>query len=135
MLPVVNDWFKPPVFPGDESKTRSAYVLHVILAICLGGIVVYAALLLGFIRYEIQSLAFLIPVLPFVAGLLHLMKKGFVSLSSLLFGLLAWLNLTSVVMSCGYGMHGSDLRRKAEPQPSPRERGEREGPIAQAMGG
>jgi len=109
MSSVVSDWLKPPVFPGDEGKTRSAYVLHVILALCLGGIVLYAALLLGFIRHEIQSLVFLIPALPFGAGLLHLMKRGHVHLSGLLFVLLAWLNLTSVVISYGYGMHGASM--------------------------
>ena len=103
MSSVVSDWLKAPVFPGDENKTRSAYVLHTMLVVCLGGMVVYAALVLGFIRNGVQSLAFLIPALPFAAGLLHLMKKGFVHLSSLLFVLLAWLNLTALVSPMGMG--------------------------------
>ena len=109
MSSIVSDWLKPPVFSGDENKTRSAHILHAILVVCLGGVVVYAALAFGFIRHEIQSLAFLIPALPLAAGLLHLMKRGFVRLSSLLFVFLAWLNLTSAVVSYDYGMHGASM--------------------------
>ena len=98
-----SDWLKPPAFPGDENKTRVAYILHAILVISFGGVLVYATLLLGFIPHGIQNLAFLVPVLPLVIGLLHLMKRGFVHLSSLLFVFLAWLNLTAMVVSYGTG--------------------------------
>ena len=109
MLSIVGYWLKPPVFPEDENKTRVAYILHVVLLICFGYLLVYAALLLGFVPNGIHSLVFLIPVLPLIFGLLRLMQRGFVRLSSTLFVLLAWLNLTAVVMSNGYGIHGASM--------------------------
>lgn len=103
MASVINEWLKPPVFPEDENKTQVAHILHVILVVILGGTLVFAAFILGFIHTGIQDLVFLIPTIPLVAGLLHLIKRGFVHLSSLLFVFLAWFNLT-VVISFGYGI-------------------------------
>jgi len=58
MSSVVSDWLKAPVFPGDENKTRSAYVLHTMLVVCLGGMVVYAALVLALSGMEFKALHF-----------------------------------------------------------------------------
>ena len=109
MLSIVGDWLKTPEFSEDENKTRVAYILHTLLVIVLGGMLVYAAFLLGLMRREIQSLAILIPALPLVMGLLHLLKRGFVHLSGLLFVFLAWLNLTAVIVSYNYGWHGASM--------------------------
>jgi len=103
MASVINEWLKPPVFPEDENKTRVAHILHVILVVILGGTLASATFILGFIHTGIQNLVFLIPTIPLVAGLLHLLKRGYVHLSSLLFVFLAWFNLT-VVISFGYGI-------------------------------
>ena len=60
MASVINEWLKPPVFPEDENKTRVAHILHVILVVILGGTLVFAVFMLGFIHTGIQDLVFLI---------------------------------------------------------------------------
>lgn len=108
MASVISGWLKLPAFSEDDNKIYIAYILAV-LVISLGGALVYIALLAGFIRNEIQSLVFLIPAIPLAGSLLHLMKKGFAHLSSLLFVFLAWVNLAAVVISYGYGMRGVSI--------------------------
>ena len=103
MSSVASDWLKPPVFSGDENKAGIAHTLHVICFLALVAVLIYAALLFGLNRYGIQNLAFVVPVLPLVIGLLHLLKRGFVHLSTLLFVFFAWLNLTVVIVSTPMG--------------------------------
>ena len=109
MSSMVGEWLKSPVFPGDDNKTRAARTLHIILIVCLGGVLIYTALLLGYARNTTLGLVLSIPVVIFVAGLIHLMKRGLVQLSGLLFVFLSWLSLTAVIVSYGYGMQGAGM--------------------------
>ena len=109
MLPAVGNWLKNALSPRSENKALAIRVLYILLVLLLGGSLVYSALLFGLVREDIQSLLFLIAALPLITGLIHLVKKGFVNLSSLLFIFLAWINLTAVVASHDYGWHGASI--------------------------
>lgn len=109
MTSMVGAWLKPPVFPGDDNKTRAARTLHIILIVSLGGVLIYTALVLGYVRNTSFGVVLSIPVIIFVAGLIHLMNKGLVQLSSLLFVFLSWLCLTAVIVSYGYGLQGAGM--------------------------
>lgn len=110
MLSVVRNLLKPPAFVGDENKTRVALTLHAILLISLGGVPIYSALLLIVSPDEIQNLALGFLMIPFIVGLLYLMRKGFVYLASILLVSLAWLNLTAAAVIDGSGISGASLQ-------------------------
>ena len=109
MLSLIRYWLQPPVFPGDENKTRVARTLHVILLISLVGVAVYTILLIGFARGEVQSLIFAFVALPLILGLWYSMRKGYVYIASALLVSLAWLNLTVAAIADGYGIRGTSL--------------------------
>ena len=109
MLSLIPYWLQPPVFPGDENKTRVARTLNVILLISLVGVAVYTILLIGFARGEVQSLIFAFVALPLILGLWFSMRKGHVYIASALLVSLAWLNLTVAAIADGYGIRGTSL--------------------------
>ena len=109
MLSSVGDWLKSLMFATNKNGLRIASILRILLVMVLMGMFFYVVFLLILVRRDIRNLAFLFPALPLIIGLMHLLKKGFVHLSSLLFVLFAWLNLTAVVVAHDYGWHGASM--------------------------
>ncbi len=90
----------PPVFAGDEEKTRAAALLNAILwiftAICGA-----AALLFLFLPNPELSLPLVGGFLLGNAGLLWLMRRGYVAVASLMFLISFWLLMTAVCIFLG----------------------------------
>ena len=95
----------PPVFAGDEEKTRAAALLNALLwifvFICLA-----AALLFLFLPNPELSLPLVGGFLLVNAGLLWLMRRGRVSAASLSFLVIFWLLMTAVCVFLG-GTHSA----------------------------
>ena len=106
----VRNWLKPPMFAGDDNKTRIALTLHAILLISLSGVPIYSVLLLMVSPDEIQNLVLGFLTIPCIFGLLYLMRRGFVYLASILLVSLAWLNLTAAAVMDGSGISGASLQ-------------------------
>src|SRR5678816_123457 len=98
MLSVIRNWLSHPMFASDGNKTRAALTLHAILMISLVGVPIYSVLLLVVAPGETQNLAFAFMTIPFMLGLFHLMRRGFVYLASVLLVSLTWLNLTAAAV-------------------------------------
>jgi len=109
MLSRFGNWLRSVLPPQTEDRARAAHVLHILLAMVLGGILGVSTTTLGSARIDSYSLTFLIAAFPLVIGLFHLMKRGFVTLSSLMFIFLAWFNLTIVIAAHNYGWHGASI--------------------------
>lgn len=90
----------PPVFAGDEEKSRIAALLNAILWIFIV-ICAVAAVLFLFLPNQGVSLPLVGAFLLVNAGLLWLMRRGHVSLTSLLFLIVFWSLMTAVCVFLG----------------------------------
>jgi len=91
---------KPPVFAGDEEKTRVAALLNAILWIFVF-ICAAAALFFFFLPNPELSLPLIGAFLLVNAGLLWMMRRGQVSTASLLFLVVFWILMTAVCLFLG----------------------------------
>ncbi len=106
LLIQLRSWLAPPVFE-DEEKTRVASLLNAILWLAI------SILTLRLISLFVTSFVVLIPlnvglilgIDGILIGLLFLLRKGYVQLSSVLLVSMAWLVLTTVVIRTG-GING-----------------------------
>jgi GAF domain-containing protein len=111
MLKRVVTFFKPPVFPGDEDKTRKAFYAHVISLVLSVLILVYQLYLLSS-NDPVQLLApnnIVVMVLGMV-GLVNwwLIRKGNVALASILLVGLFWTGANGLAAS-GYGIRDASF--------------------------
>ena len=84
MMPRIKQWFAPPVFEGDEEKTRSAQLLNAsLLGIILIPILV---IVLNLVDQNIPTVTLFIDVFSIVLGffLRHLLYKGHLKLVGIL---------------------------------------------------
>ncbi|MBN2391396.1 MAG: GAF domain-containing protein [Anaerolineae bacterium] len=95
----------PPVFAGDEEKTRVAALLNAILWIFVG-ICMAAGLFFLFLPNPELSVPLVGVFLLVNAGLLWMMRRGYVSVASLLFLIGFWLLMTAVCLFLG-GTHSA----------------------------
>ena len=101
----IKRWLSPPIFAGDEEKTRVAALLNAILWIFLAICVAALPLFLFLPNPEISLLI----IGAFVLGnaiLLWSMRRGHVSIVSLLFLTTLWLLMTAVCVFLG-GTHSA----------------------------
>ncbi len=96
----IKRWLSPPVFAGDEEKTRVAALLNAILWIFVS-ICVAAALFFLFLPNPELSLSLVGGFTLVNAGLLWLMRRGRVFAASLLFLVIFWLLMTTVCLFLG----------------------------------
>ena len=90
----------PPIFPEDEEKTRVAALLNAILWIFIG-ICIAAALLFVFLPNPELSLPLIAAFVLGNAGLLWLMRRGYVSAASWVFLSIFWTFMTAVSVFLG----------------------------------
>lgn len=90
----------PPVFAGDEEKTRVAALLNAILWIFVG-ICIAAAFLFLFLPNAGLSISLIGVFILGNVGLLWLMRRGHVSAASLLFLVIFWLLMIAVCFFLG----------------------------------
>ena len=109
MLSTIGNWLKSYLSPQLEDRNRTAHVLHILLVMVLGSILGIGATVFGSARIDNYSLTFLIAGIPLAIGLFHLIKRGFVNLSSLMFIFLAWFYITVVIAAHDYGWHGASI--------------------------
>lgn len=96
----IKRWLSPPVFVGDEEKTRVAALLNAILWIFIF-ICLAAAPFFLFLPNLGLSLPLVGGFLLGNLGLLWLMRRGHVSTASLLFLVIFWLLMTAVCVFLG----------------------------------
>ncbi len=96
---------KPPVFVGDEEKTRVAAMLNAILWIFVG-ICIAAALFFLFLPNPGLSLSLIGAFILVNTGLLWMMRRGYISAASLLFLIGFWVLMTAVCLFLG-GTHSA----------------------------
>jgi GAF domain-containing protein len=105
MLKQVGTFFRPPVFPEDEDKTRKARYANAIAMLFLTVIILYETVLRFLLHYAGFSLIDLIVLgiaAIFGAGLV-LLRKGFVRFTSILLVVIIWIASNSIAAS-GYGV-------------------------------
>jgi GAF domain-containing protein len=105
MLKQVGTFFKPPVFPEDEDKTRKARYANAIAILFLAVIILYETVIRFLLHYAGFSLIDLILLgiaAIFGTGLV-LLRKGFVRFTSILLVVIIWIASNSIAAS-GYGV-------------------------------
>jgi GAF domain-containing protein len=104
MLEQVRNFFRSPIFPEDEDKTRKAKYAHVIVFVLLGAAIAFEA----FVRFSVGHTGittFELILLGFAAVCLTglvLLKKGYVQLTSIILVALIWL-ISNGLAATGYG--------------------------------
>jgi GAF domain-containing protein len=88
--------FSPPVFPNDEDKTRIAAILNTILlgTIALLGLLTVMQGFIGAKTYLSQTTGVLAALVIVSAGLLVLMRRGYIRTAGFLFVAMGWILLT-----------------------------------------
>jgi GAF domain-containing protein len=96
--------FSPPVFPGDDDKTRKARYSHVIAFALLALVLAFETIVRTFVGYTSVTFFDLILIgvgLICIAGLV-LLRKGYVRFTSFLLVILVWLSSNGLAAT-GYG--------------------------------
>ena len=110
MLKRVGTFFKPPIFPEDEDKTRKAFYAHVI-SLAFVGVVLLYELFIRFTRpsqrFDAADLALLgIAITGMVCW--WLLRKGKLLLTSILLVVLLWTASNGIAAS-GYGIRDASF--------------------------
>lgn len=109
MLQRLRQLVAPPLFEGDEEKTRTANLLYAILALILGASLLYPTIL-GILGQSIRSPIdfILITFIVVTLALLVLVKMGLVQLVGVIVSAMIWGGFTFAMYSFG-GLHDSAL--------------------------
>ena len=100
----INKWFRPPLFPEDEDKTRKAGMLHFILLALLGSLIVAVLLALtqsGIITNRAFFIASFFIALGVIGALLALLHGGHVRLAAWAFTLFQWASTVTQIVGSG----------------------------------
>ena len=106
MLKRMTKIFAPPVFPGDEDKTRKARYVNAIaltLIVIVLGYEIGARAIRGYTRQNIADLILIILAIIILVGWL-LLKRGYLRFTSILIVVLIW------IVSNGLAVTGSGVR-------------------------
>src|SRR5690242_14216685 len=108
MLKQASTFFRSPVFPEDEDKTRKAKYANAIALAFFGVIVFYETIvrfLVGYTGFSTVDLILLGIAAVFGTGLVFL-RRGFVRFTSILLVVIIWLASNSIAAS-GFGVKDS----------------------------
>lgn len=99
----------PPVFEGDEDKTRMAMLLNTILLVLLARAVLFRGI--SWLEEAAQSPrpGLFVPLTVLLLGMIFLMRRGYVRLASVITVISFWLSLTVVAVING-GIHSTGFR-------------------------
>ena len=104
MLQKITKWFRPPLFPDDEDKTRVAGMLHIILLVFLGAIAI-AILLADTGSVSITNRSYFNLSIVIAPGsiiiMLILLRKGYVRFVAWIFVFFQWLSTVTQVLGSG----------------------------------
>ncbi|MBN1812509.1 MAG: hypothetical protein JXA14_11790 [Anaerolineae bacterium] len=100
-------WVTPPVFEGDEEKTRVASLLNVISFIIFGLVAIYTAITLV-TAPDVVGLAIESSMIVVALALRRLMRRGHIRLASIILSLLLWAFISVGTYFYG-GLLGSGL--------------------------
>ena len=105
MLKQVSTFFRSPIFPDDEDKTRKARYANAIAMLFLAVIILYETVVRFLLHYAGFSLIDLILLgIAAIFGIgLVLLRKGFVRFTSILLVVIIWVASNSIAAS-GYGV-------------------------------
>ena len=105
MLKRIGAFFKAPIFPDDEDKTRKARYANAIALTFLLVIIVYEGLIRLLLKYTgFSQIDWSVLGVAFLCGVgVIMLKKGFVTLTSAALVVLSWLASNSLAAS-GYGI-------------------------------
>jgi GAF domain-containing protein len=108
MLKQVSTFFRPPLFPDDEDKTRKAKYANAIAIAFFAVIIVYETGIRLFIGYRGFSIVDLIlfGIAAIFGTSLILLRKGFVRFTSILLVVITWMASNSIAAS-GFGVKDS----------------------------
>jgi PAS domain S-box-containing protein len=105
MLEQLRIYLRPPAFPGDEDKTFTASLLHVILWSLLVGICLYTfiATILSFIQPHMQPVAWLYALAlgGLALALMAVTRRGYVRAATIAINLGLWIIMTVAAYSNG----------------------------------
>lgn len=103
MLKTFMSWFRPPFFPGDEDKTRSALLLNVILNTFMIALpILVVAILLGSNTPRMEQIITIVAVgWLTLFGARLIMRSGRVALAGIMAVMIAFIATTLVVYNIG----------------------------------
>lgn len=84
----------PPVFAGDDAKTRAAGLLNIILLTAIGGAALYAAVLPIVAPGQIMRLLIVGVILVALLGMRGVMRRGHVQIASVAVVVIIWVGVT-----------------------------------------
>jgi GAF domain-containing protein len=100
----IKRFFAPPVFEGDEEKTRSAALLNILLWTMLGGIVVASPALVIFSSSSAAiawTIVLIVVFLSSIGGLIWMSRRGHVRQAGLSMALIIWVATTVAIVVFG----------------------------------
>jgi GAF domain-containing protein len=108
MLKQVRTIFAPPVFPGDEDKTRKARYANAIAIAFLAVVIVYETIVRILVNYTGWSIMdwFVVGIAGICAAGLILLRKGYVRSTSILLVVLTWI-ASNGISATGFGVKDS----------------------------
>jgi len=105
MLTAIRRLLSPPVFEGDAGKTRTAWLLNIILLTLIA-----RALIIRVITgTEPPRPSFVVPFVLLLLVLMFIMRRGFVRLASAMTVAGFWLSLSAAAVVTG-GLHSTGFR-------------------------
>ena len=110
MWAALKRFFAPPVFVGDEDKTRSAQLLNTLLILVFVGVTIFAVSVLLTLQNEMEPLVLAIAItLVVVTIVLYvLLRRGFVLAVGIMLALTLWVGF-SIPMFSFAGIHDSAI--------------------------
>ncbi len=103
------EYFKPPIFPGDEDKTRRARVLNA-LHLNMGGALMTLGLIGAVFFFEEKKISLIILLCSLLVTAFSMMmnRRGMVTTSGILLLSTLW-SITVFLLSLSGGMHSLDI--------------------------
>ncbi|MDF1513455.1 MAG: GAF domain-containing protein [Anaerolineae bacterium] len=110
MWAAIKRFFSPPVFEGDEDKTRSAQMLNTLLWLVLAGVLIFATSVAFTLQNEMEPLVILIAVVlgMVTVTLFILLRRGYVLPVGIILALTLWLGFTIPMFNFA-GLHDTAI--------------------------
>ena len=110
MWAAIKRFFAPPVFEGNEDKTRSAQLLNTLLWLVFTGVVIFTASVLFTLQNEMEPLVLIIAIMLGIVTtfLFILLRRGYVLTVGIILALTLWVGF-SIPMFNFAGIHDSAI--------------------------
>lgn len=110
MWAAIKRFFAPPVFEGDEDKTRSAQLLNTLLWLVLIGVIIFAGSVFYALQNDMEPLVMTIAVILGIVTIVMfvLLRRGYVLPVGIILALTLWIGF-SIPMFSFAGIHDSAI--------------------------